>query len=495
MPRNAEVSEHDEVIAALDRDALDEGAGLLVPRLSTASQRLRALAALSGSLTDALSPDDAASIVEREALVALDASSAVVVTRGAFPPTVNEPLDRKAPPARLHVVHAIGLSEAVLAMVRGAVIQSSMPLAVVARLGEALFMPSPDALREHGAWGEAMIAVGARSAAIVPVWANGELRGVRGLGCATAQTFGEDDRAFVSTLGIMCAQALMRAHLRDAERAAREEAQAAREVAERANASKALFLRTISHELRTPINEAMNYAELLTHDLETSASPQQRLQFQRMQASNATLLGLVDELLSFSRLEARHVELRPVVVNLATVIDESLVLVQPIADARGVTMQVNGTVPHVELYTDPLKLRQVLVNLIANALKYTATKGTVSLTVRLEGIGHDVSMDIEVTDTGRGISPADQPHIFEPFWQAHPHEAPQDGSTGLGLSVARQLARLLGGDVSLERSELGVGSSFVVTLPVRHTGAAVSPGRRSCAPLRARSRLGSSGAG
>jgi signal transduction histidine kinase len=474
-PRDADIAVDDEIIAALDGDVLDDGAALLAPRLSSASRRLRALAALSGSLTDALSPDDAANIVERDALVALDANSAVVVTRGAFPPTVEQPLGESAPSSRLHVVHAIGLSDAVLATVRGAAIESPIPLAVVARLGEAMYISTPEALGEHGAWGDAMLAGGAQSAAIVPVWANGELRGVLGLGCGTRHVFGEDDRAFVSTLGVMCAQALMRAHLRAAERAAREEAQEARLVAERANASKALFLRTISHELRTPINAAMNYAELLSKDLETSASPQQRVQIEQMQASNAHLLGLVDELLGFSRLEAGQVVIRPESVQLGAVIEHGLALVQPIAVARGVTLRMQGDVPDVEIFTDPQKLRQVLVNLMASAVKYTAAEGSVVLMMHLEGLGDVVSMEIQVTDTGRGITPADQQHIFEPFWQGLPEDMPQDGSTGLGLSVARQLARLLGGDVRLARTEAGVGGSFIITLPVRYTGAAAHP--------------------
>jgi len=474
-PRNADVAVDDEIIAALDGDVLDDGAALLVPRLSSASRRLRALAALSGSLTDALSPDDAAKIVEREALVALDANSAVVVTRGAFPPTVEQSLGDSVLPGRLNVVHAIGLSDAVLATLRGALIESAIPLAVVARLGEAMYLSTPEALGEHGAWGEAMLAGGAHSAAIVPVWANGELRGVLGLGWGTRHVFAEDDRAFVSTLGVMCAQALMRAHLRAAERAAREEAQEARVVAERANASKALFLRTISHELRTPIDAAMNYAELLSKDLETSASPQQRVQLQHMQASNAHLLGLVEELLGFSRLEAGQVAIRPEFAKLGTVIEQSLALVQPIAVARGVTLRLHGEVQDIEMFTDPQKLRQVLVNLMANAVKYTAAEGSVVLMVHLEGLGDVVSMEIQVTDTGRGITPADQQHIFGPFWQALPEDVPKDGSTGLGLSVARQLARLLGGDVRLAPTEAGVGSSFVVTLPIRYIGAAVQP--------------------
>ena len=125
----------------------------------------------------------------------------------------------------------------------------------------------------------------------------------------------------------------------------------------------------------------------------------------------------------------------------------------------------------IELHTDPRKLRQILVNVLANAVKFTDT-GDVSLSSRVEGEAEDaiVTIYFEVTDTGRGMSLADQEHAFEPFWQADPMSTKSSGSTGLGLSVAQQFARLLGGDVIVLRSVIGVGSTFVVSLPARYRG-------------------------
>src|SRR5688572_25459340 len=192
--------------------------------VSWASARLRALATLSGSLTDPLDPDDAARLVEQEAFAALGTTSAVVVTLGHFPP-VNGFTKLRRPPndARLHLVHAIGVTEEISAALRELPLDAPIPFAEVARSGEPLFLESSKDLKRYPEWGAAMIRAGAEASAIVPVWANGELRGVLGLSWPTPHIFDEDERAFVLTLGVMCAQAILRAYLRASESAARSE--------------------------------------------------------------------------------------------------------------------------------------------------------------------------------------------------------------------------------------------------------------------------------
>jgi signal transduction histidine kinase len=156
-------------------------------------------------------------------------------------------------------------------------------------------------------------------------------------------------------------------------------------------------------------------------------------------------------------------------VQLVDVVEQSLVLVRPLATKKGLRIRVEGPAEPVQLHTDPRKLRQVLVNLLANAVKFTAA-GDVVLLLRVEGRDTGVRIVFEVTDTGRGIATADQERIFEPFWQADGTATHDAGSTGLGLSLARQFARLLGGDVTLARSTLGHGSTFVVSLPQHYPG-------------------------
>lgn len=167
------------------------------PPVSGASARLRALASLSGSLTDALSPAEAAAFVEENALAALGATSAVVITVGAFPtPT---PTAGGAAPDTLHVVHGIGLPADVLRTLEALSLDAPVPFAEVARTGAPLYLHSEQELRRYEDWGVAMVGAGARAAAIVPVWANGELRGVLGLAWPVPHIFEEDECAFIIT--------------------------------------------------------------------------------------------------------------------------------------------------------------------------------------------------------------------------------------------------------------------------------------------------------
>jgi len=435
----------------------------------SASFRLRSLASLSGSLTDALTPEDAASLIELKALSALGATSAVVVTLGKFPPSHTPAAQARKAQAphvapSLVLVHAIGVPAEIRAELGRLPLDAPVPLAEVARTGEAVFLHSPDALRRYPEWSATMIRVGTRAAAIVPVWANGELRGVLGLTWKAPRTFDEDERAYVSTLGVMCAQAIMRAHLRVAE-------QRAREAAEHANRSKAHFLATISHELRTPLNAVMGYTQLLVEEIYGPVSALQKDHLGRVRASGMHLLDLVEELLSYARIEAGEEHVRTAQVLMSDVVEQSLVLVRPLVEKKGLQIRVEGDAAPVELFTDVRKLRQILVNLLANATKYTDS-GDIVLVMRAEGVGASARAIFEVTDTGRGIAVKNHEHVFDAFWQEDPSITHAVGSTGLGLSVARELARLLGGDVLLARSKVARGSTFVVSLPIRYDATA-----------------------
>ncbi|HMI57171.1 MAG TPA: ATP-binding protein [Gemmatimonadaceae bacterium] len=431
----------------------------------TASHRLRALASLSGSLTDSLSPAGASDFIEQQALAVLAATSAVVVTLGAFPPAlpsagVKPSSGGLAPAQSLHLVHASGIPAEVRATLERLPIDAPMPLAEVARIGDPLFLQSEKDLLRYPDWGATMLAAGARAAAIVPVWANGELRGVLGLTWGAPRLFGEDERAFVITLGVMCAQAIMRSRLRASEVLARE-------AAERANSSKAHFLATISHELRTPINAVIGYTQLLTEEIYGPVSKLQREHLGRVRASGTHLLELVEELLSYARIEAGVEVVRAEKVLVSEVIEQSLVLVRPMADKKGLHIRVEGHAQPLELLTDVRKVRQILVNLLANAVKFTSA-GDIVLIVHVDALEVVGKVSFEVADTGRGIAVENYDHIFDAFWQEDHTTAHNIGSTGLGLSVARQLARLLGGDVLLAHSKLTRGSTFVASLPITY---------------------------
>jgi signal transduction histidine kinase len=168
--------------------------------------------------------------------------------------------------------------------------------------------------------------------------------------------------------------------------------------------------------------------------------------------------------------------MRPERVLLAEVLRESVDLVRPLAVRKGLRLRVEAPAAPLELLTDARKLRQVLVNVLGNAIKFTAV-GEVTLDVRVDGtepcdVEPCVRVHFEVTDTGTGLSLADQAHVFDLYWQHDPASTHRDGSSGLGLSVARQLAHLLGGDIAVGVSVLGKGSTFVVAMPARFVAGA-----------------------
>jgi signal transduction histidine kinase len=176
------------------------------------------------------------------------------------------------------------------------------------------------------------------------------------------------------------------------------------------------------------------------------------------------MLALIEELLSLAKLDAGQEQVRIERVIAGEVVEEALGVILPLARQKGLHVRVEMPDTPIELHTDALKLRQILVNLLANAVKYT-DDGDFVLILRIEGVGAELRVYFEVTDSGRGISVADQQHIFESFWQADQSLTRTAAGTGLGLAVARQLARLLGGDVVIAKSEVGRGSTFIASLP------------------------------
>jgi signal transduction histidine kinase len=238
-----------------------------------------------------------------------------------------------------------------------------------------------------------------------------------------------------------------------------EAAEMARARAVVANRAKSDFLAVMSHELRTPLQAIIGYTELIADGITGPVTDEQREQLGRVRASSHHLLSLIDEILTFSRVDAGKEEVRVERVDVCALAREAIALVEPNAEAKGIaiTAHVPATACHVE--TDPTKVRQILLNLLSNAVKFTE-HGEVALTLQP---GAD-SVSIAVRDTGLGIAPENLERIFDPFWQVEHMRARRIAGTGLGLSVTRKLARLLGGDITVE-SRLGRGSTFTVHLP------------------------------
>jgi signal transduction histidine kinase len=230
--------------------------------------------------------------------------------------------------------------------------------------------------------------------------------------------------------------------------------------AQEANRAKSDFLAVMSHELRTPLNAIMGYTDLMDAEVSGPLSPTQHNQIGRIRTSARHLLQLIEEILSYARMESGGEEVRVARNDGGSLAEAAAAIVEPLAQARGLRFEVDVRDGHVAIVTDGAKVRQVLVNLLSNAVKFT-DQGVVSLRFRRDG-DHVI---YEVEDTGIGIPEDQHRRIFDPFWQVERPNTRRAGGTGLGLSVSRRYARLLHGDLTFE-STPGKGSTFRLRLPL-----------------------------
>jgi PAS domain S-box-containing protein len=303
--------------------------------------------------------------------------------------------------------------------------------------------------------------VGFRSALQVPLRVRDRIVGV-----LTFATEGDQGRRFESAdvalaeeISARAAVALENARLYAAERAARHEA-------EQANRAKSEFLAVMSHELRTPLNAIGGYAELIELGIRGPVTPQQRDDLQRIQASQTHLLGLINEVLNYARVESGAIGYHIADVAIEEVVRAAEALVAPQLRSKGLILQPSQCHPAtLAARADREKVQQILLNLLSNSVKFTERGGHVQ--VRCTGDGDRVR--VAVRDTGIGIPAEKLESIFEPFVQiGRALNRPTEG-TGLGLAISRDLARGMGGDLKAE-SELGVGSTVTLELPQADRG-------------------------
>ncbi|MEX2282777.1 MAG: ATP-binding protein [Gemmatimonadota bacterium] len=293
-----------------------------------------------------------------------------------------------------------------------------------------------------------------QSAMITPLLARGRVIGAIMLVSNRPGAFSTDDLHLAEELGRRAAIAIDNARLY------RE--------AQEANRAKADFLAIVSHELRTPLNAIMGYSDLIDTGISGPVSENQRRQIDRIRTSARHLLQIIEEILSYARLESGGLEVDFEETTVGTLADEAAAITEPVTTGKGLAMKVSLPEQDRALITDPAKVRQVLVNLLSNATKFT-DRGTVELAAWIDG---EYAV-YAVRDTGVGMSRDQLERIFDPFWQIERPTTRRTGGTGLGLSVARRFAHLLGGIIRVE-STPQVGSTFELRIPLkpRETSAA-----------------------
>ncbi len=401
-----------------------------------ASMRLHQLQRATAALSHASTPEEVVRVVVRQAMAATGAISAWVAL-----PVAGEALE----------VHEIGgpLDARQVDLLGGE----------AAPMRESASVRAPVVVRSLSEWRQRYpessaqaAALGLRSLIALPLLSGDEVRGALSVGFSEEGRHDEDVRVLLLALAREAAGALDRALLFKSERDARARA-------ERADRAKAEFLATMSHELRTPLSAILGFTSLLIDEVTGPITPAQRKQLARVEASARHLLALIEEVLSYGRLEAGREQAWISEVDLAALTREAASMVEPIATTQG--LELICEIPDALVArTDQRMVRQILLNLLGNAVRYTP-QGTVRITLRTEG--NQAIWD--VIDTGIGIAPEHQERIFTPFYQIDQTHTRRYGGTGLGLSVSRRLAQLLGGDVRV-RSALRQGSVFTVRVPL-----------------------------
>jgi two-component system, chemotaxis family, CheB/CheR fusion protein len=239
----------------------------------------------------------------------------------------------------------------------------------------------------------------------------------------------------------------------------RQELGEARRTADAANLAKGTFLATMSHEFRTPLNAILGYADLLAIDGPLNGAQERKIE--RIKAGGWHLATMIDEILSFAKLDGGHEVVEPERADARAIAREAGALVEPAATAKELAFVIDAPDEPIEMITDAGKARQILINLCGNGIKYTQA-GQVKLRVRQEGR----CVHFDISDTGIGIAPEHVSRIFDRFWQVNGGATRTTDGLGIGLAAAREYARLLRGEVEVLFSEPGRGTTFRFTLPV-----------------------------
>ena len=343
-----------------------------------------------------------------------------------------------------------------------------LTLAIVA-VGSATFVRltpiAPGAIMPVLIW--AALRFGPRGAATasflvaaIAIWAT-----VTGTGPFARPLLRDSLFALQTFLGILASTFLVLSASFSERRRAERDALRAQAQAAQANAAKAEFLAVMSHELRTPLNAISGFVELLIAEVHGPLTPKQRDSLDRVQRNGRHLLSLIDDVLTFAKVEAGRLVVSTSDVSVDDAIDAIEPLIQPELHKKRLVLVRLSRDPELHCRADPEKLHQILLNLLSNAAKYTPDGGEIKVGAERQGS----MVRLWVSDTGMGIPADEMTHVFEPFFQVHRGTTRKYSGIGLGLTISRDLARAMGGDVTLE-SEPGAGTTASVVLPCVERG-------------------------
>ncbi len=244
------------------------------------------------------------------------------------------------------------------------------------------------------------------------------------------------------------------------------------EDAKQANSAKSIFLANMSHELRTPLNAIIGYGELILEENDILKNQERYRDLRKIVSAGHHLLHLINDVLDLSKIEAGKLEVVPVDIDLPHLLNELTTTIKPLAEQNNNKLIVDCSPQVRQLYSDNMKIRQILINLLGNACKFTAN-GVISLKAEPRSIQSIEHVVFSVSDTGSGIKESLIDTLFEPFTQGDPSPTKHHGGTGLGLSICHRLSVLLGGEISVV-STVGEGTSFTVTIPVNYSSKLVT---------------------
>jgi signal transduction histidine kinase/CheY-like chemotaxis protein len=364
-----------------------------------------------------------------------------------------------------------GMSDDLIAALQAQHVDLSGAVAEAAKQGEPVQVPDMQAEPPLSA-NDLMLRAGYRARMLVPLLRFHEVMGAL---VVRRKSPGEFPKSTVDLLRTFAAQSVL----------AIQNARLFQEIEEKgrqlelASQHKSQFVASMSHELRTPLNAIIGLTEMMVTNAPRFGTEKASEPLKRVHRAGQHLLGLINQVLDLSKIEAGKLELNPESVNLAPLVDEVVGTARQLAQQNKNKLVVEAQEKLGMLTVDPMRLRQILLNLLSNACKFT-NQGEVKLRVRKIADGRNW-VEFAVADTGIGMTAEQQAKLFEEFTQADSSTARRYGGTGLGLAITRKLARMMGGDVTVQ-SEPGKGSVFTVRLPAGADAAARSAGNGSRAP-------------